>query len=148
MTSRVVPVGAVTTGLLVMLRAQLGSIRVYRAGDVFDEKMVYPYLVVQRIRASDDDTPPFAGPGLDCVTYQFDAVGQRQDQAEGLMDRVSGVLFDSDGAGGWAHDVVVAGWRCTWRAMTADPGTSPEGQPKRVLFVPRRRFEFRWTPTG
>lgn len=148
MTSRILPVGAVTTALVVMLRAQLGDIRVYLSGDVYDTEMTYPYLKVARTRAADEDTPPLAGPGLDCVTYQFDAVGRRQDQAEGLMDRVSVLLLDSDGAGGWAHDVAVAGWRCIWRAVAVDAGTSPEGQPKLKLFVPKRRVEFRWAPSS
>lgn len=148
MTTLILPVGEVTAALVKMLRDELGGVRVYLSGDVFDEELTYPYVVVHRVGASDDDTPPLAGAGVDCVTFQLDAVGLRQDQAEKLMDRMTGLVLGSDGAGGWAHDVVVAGWRCMWRAMTADPGTSPEGQSKRKLFVPRRRFEFRWTPTG
>lgn len=147
MTTLVFPAALESAALVAMLRTTLAGHRVYLSGDVYDTPPPDVYVELHRVSGE-----PWGGSlgdaAGDCYrsVWQVDTPGRRQDQAELLMGLVCARWLTSNGAGGFAFPVPLDGWGCAWRAQVADMGTSPEGQPRRKVFVPRRRFEIRWVP--
>lgn len=147
MTTATFPIDVETDALLTMLRVS-GSFDIFKAGDIYKPlgQRKYPYGVLNRL--------PGGGPSVESMArpyegwrslWQLDAVGLSQAQAEGLAVWMYERLMTSDGAGGWAYPVALAGWSCVWRSPLPDLGTRAEGQPGKKLFVARRRAEIVWS---